>query len=102
MLSRRQRRLTFWCEHGWIWPGWTPPDPNNPRTRSEAVALLRYHQEGAERRAQRNRGAPDWAVLRALRRMKRLNNSPTPAKRIEPRMRALDRILAEYLGAAGW
>jgi hypothetical protein len=31
VLVKRQRRLDWFTEHGSIKPGWTPPDPRDPR-----------------------------------------------------------------------
>jgi hypothetical protein len=99
MLARRARRRRWWSEHGRIDPGWTPPDPSRPHTKSNPAPLLIYNVDGAKRRALRRRGAPEWQMKAIVRKLDRIRNSPP--KTTAGHVRALDRVLVELFRANG-
>lgn len=101
MLKRRRRRLDYWLEHGDIPEGWTPPDPNNPKTAADVTALRKYaHSPEIKRRALRRRGMPAWKAKHILGKLERLRQRPP--KTYGGHMRALTRIEIEAWRAMGF
>jgi len=101
MLQRRRRRLDYWLEHGAIPEGWTPPDPNNPKTAADVTALRIYaHSPEIKRRALRSRGMPTWKAAQLARKLLRLRQRPP--KTFGGHMRALNRIEIEAYRAMGF
>jgi len=101
MLKRRRRRLDYWLKHGDIPEGWTPPDPNNPKTAADVTALREYaHSPQIKRRALRHRGMPAWRAKHILAKLERLRQRPP--KTYGGHMRALTRIEIEAWQAMGF
>jgi hypothetical protein len=49
MLAKRDRRRVFLKEHGFIHDGWTPPAPNEPRSRNFPTWALMKRATGEEK-----------------------------------------------------
>ncbi|HEX4084172.1 MAG TPA: hypothetical protein VHY22_04620 [Chthoniobacteraceae bacterium] len=49
MLAKRERRRAFVRQHGFVHDGWTPPDPNDPRSRYYPAWALERRAKGEDK-----------------------------------------------------